>query len=355
MDSIKYIGMDVHKAMTVVAVLDAKGKLLMQSMIETKAETIRQFIQGLGGTLDVTLEESIYSAWLYDLLKPHVARVVVCDPRQNALLKSGNKSDRIDARKLADLLRAGLLKAVYHGNDSVRALKELAGSYGSLVRDTTRVMNRLKALYRGRGIECAGRQVYGKLYRGDWLERLRERGVRQRAELLYQQLDVLQVLRRQARQALLVESRQHGAQKLLRSIPGLGPVRVALLMARMQTPHRFRGKRQLWAYAGLALVSRASGEYRLVEGQIERSGKAVLIRGLNPNHNPELKEIFKGAATATSARPGPLREFYLRKIAQGMKPERARLTLARKIAAITLTLWKKGERFDAAQLKLQAA
>ncbi len=81
----------------------------------------------------------------------------------------------------------------------------------------------------------------------------------------------------------------------------------------------------------------------------------MLIRGLNPNHNRGLKEIFKGAATAASVRPGPLREFYLRKIAQGMKPERARLTLARKIAAITLTLWEAGERFDAAQLKLQAA
>ncbi len=123
----------------------------------------------------------------------------------------------------------------------------------------------------------------------------------------------------------------------------------------MQTPHRFRGKRQLWGYAGLALVTRSSADYRVVNGQLERSRKAVFIVGLNANHNHDLKGIFKGAATTASVRPGPFREFYASKLAQGMKPELARLTLARKIAAITLTVWKKGERFDAEHLKAQAA
>jgi transposase len=79
-------------------------------------------------TLWVTFEEGTSAAWLYDLLKPYVAKVVVCDPRKNALLKAGNKNDRIDARKLADLLRAGLLSPVYHGESGVRLLKELARS-----------------------------------------------------------------------------------------------------------------------------------------------------------------------------------------------------------------------------------
>jgi len=109
MDSTKYIGMDVHKEATTIAVMNAAGKLVMESIVETKAATIVQFIEGLRGELYVTFEESTWAAWLYDLLKPHVTKVVVCNPRKNALLKSGNKNDRIDARKLAELLRAGLL------------------------------------------------------------------------------------------------------------------------------------------------------------------------------------------------------------------------------------------------------
>ena len=96
----------------------------MESILETKAATILQFIQGLRGSLYVTFEEGTCAAWLYDLLKRHITKVLVCNPRKNALLKAGNKNDRIDARKLADLLRTGLLSAVYHGEMGVRTLKE---------------------------------------------------------------------------------------------------------------------------------------------------------------------------------------------------------------------------------------
>ena len=117
----------------------------------------------------------------------------------------------------------------------------------------------------------------------------------------------------------------------------------ALLIGRVQTPHRFRTKRQFWTYCGLALETRDSGEYRVVNGQVERKRKPVLIRGLNWNHNHELKNLFKAAATTASVREGVFREFYLGLLAKGMRPEMARLTLARKIAAIALKIWKKGE------------
>ena len=134
MDCKKYIGMDVHQATISIAVMDEAGKVVMDSVIETKSRTILEFIQGLRGTLWVTFEEGPSAAWLYDLLKPHVAKVVVCDPRKNALLKAGNKNDRIDARKLADLLRVGLLSPVYHGESGVGTLKELARSYLTITR-----------------------------------------------------------------------------------------------------------------------------------------------------------------------------------------------------------------------------
>ena len=141
MHSKKYIGMDVHQATISVAVRDSSGKLIMESIIETKAATILEFIRGLDGSLSVTFEEGTGASWLYDLLKPHVAELIVCDPRKNALLKGGNKNDKVDARKLSELLRAGLLSPVYHGERSVRTLKELARSYLTLTKDLTRVMN----------------------------------------------------------------------------------------------------------------------------------------------------------------------------------------------------------------------
>ena len=165
MDSAKYIGMDVHKETISIAVLNASGKVVMESVIETKSLTIIQFVQGLRGDLHVTLEEGTWAAWLYDLLRPHVTEVVVCDPRKNALLKTGNKSDRIDARKLAELLRSDLLRPVYHGEHGVRALKELARSYLTISGDLARVMTRLKALYRSWAIPCAGKQVYAPRHR----------------------------------------------------------------------------------------------------------------------------------------------------------------------------------------------
>ena len=342
MNDAKYIGLDVHQATISAAVRDSAGKLVMEAILETKAETILQFVRGLRGSLHVTLEEGTCAAWLHDLLKPHVTQVLVCDPRKNALLKSGNKNDRIDARKLADLLRTGLLSPVYHGEAGVRKLKELARSYLAITRDLTRVMSRLKALYRSWAIPCAGEQVYAPRHRAEWLAKITEPGVRRRAELYYQQFDALAALRQEARRELLAESRKHSAVKLLRQIPSIGPIRAALLVALIQTPYRFRTKRQLWAYIGLALKTYTSGEYRFVGGQLQRSKKVLAIRGLNRNHNHDLKNIFKGAATRAASTAGPFQDFYQACVSRGMKPHLARLTLARKIAAITLLVWKKG-------------
>ncbi len=172
MNSSKYVAMDVHTATISVAVRDAAGKLIMESVIETKSSTILQFIQGLRGDLYVTFEEGTWAAWLYDLLRPHVTNIVVCDPRRNALLNEGSKSDRIDARKLSELLRANLLRSVYHGENGLRTVKELSRAYLTIGKDLTRVMNRVKAIYRGWGIPCAGKSVYHPRHREEWLRKI---------------------------------------------------------------------------------------------------------------------------------------------------------------------------------------
>jgi transposase len=347
MTSTKYIGMDVHKESISIAVMNSVGKVVMECVIETKASTVLQFIDGLRGDLHVTLEEGTWAAWLYDLLKPHVTEVVVCNPRKAALLKDGSKSDRIDAHKLAELLYMKRIKSVYHGEHGLRTLKELARSYLTIVKDLTRVMNRLKALYRSWGIPCAGNEVYAPRHRAEWLAKISEAGVQRRAEYYYQQLDILRLLRQEVRRDLLLEAKKHKAWKLLRQIPGIGLIRAAVLIALMQTPHRFRTKRQLWTYSGLGLETHDSAQYRADEGQLQRSRKPATVRGLNKDHNHDLKDIFKGAATRVSGSRGPLRDFYENLLAKGRKPTMARL--------ITLIVWKKEVRFDANYLKPQAA
>ena len=213
--STKYIGLDVHKESISIAVRNAAGKIVMEGVIETKANMILQFVDGLRGDVHVTFEEGTWAAWLYDLLKPRVTRLLVCDPRRNALLQEGNQNDRVDARKLAELLQNNQLCSVYHGNHGLRTVKELMRSYLTITKDLSRVMTRVKAIYRSWAIPCSGKQVYASRHRAEWLGKIHEPGVRRRAELYYQQLDALRVLRQEARRELLSESKKHKAWKQL--------------------------------------------------------------------------------------------------------------------------------------------
>jgi transposase len=215
-------------------------------------------------------------------------------------------------------------------------------------------MQRLKALFRARGIRAPGQRIYHPSGRDQWLARLWERGARFRAAALYRELDVVRELRPQAKAAMVAEARRDPAWAVLTSLPFFGPVRVARLLATMQTPWRFRTKRNLWAYSGLAVVTKTTAEYGWEGGRPVRRRRAPLTRGLNRNHNRVLKDVFKGAATAAKAQPGPLQDWYRARLAGGMPEALASVTLARKVAAIALRLWKTGERYDAAQLTQQA-
>ena len=180
-----------------------------------------------------------------------------------------------------------------------------------------------------------------------WLTRLEHRGLQHRAELLCRQLFALDDLRDEAKRALLVEGRRHQACRLLETVPGIGPIRAAQFVAVVQTPHRFRTKRQLWKYAGLAVVNRTSDDYEVKDGTVHRKTRSS-PRGLNRNYNRMLKNVLKGAGFDVSCRgQTSFKEQYLGLVASGTKPEMARLTLARKIGAIGLAIWKKGERYDA--------
>ena len=351
MNQIKYIGMDVHMTSTVIAILDSNGKALTEAIIETKASTIQDFFKGQRGALHVTLEEGTQAEWLYDLIRPYVTQAIVCNPRK--INKNDNKADKIDAKRLAELLRTNALTAVYHGEHSTQGIKELVRSYIAIVHDSTRIKNRLKALFRARGIACKGTSLYSKEDRDHWRNQIDNHSRRLRINQLWKQLDYLTELSEEAKEDLIQEASKHAAVKILRSVPGIGPLRSAIILGIALTPHRFRTIKQFWNYCGLAVRTKISSEYEVDQGRVRRSKKQPLVRGLNRNYSRPLKEVFKGAALSASI--GQWKEQFQAMVDEGIDPALARLTLARKISSITLAIWKKGERYNAKKLKLKHA
>jgi transposase len=350
--AIKYLALDVHQATIVASARDESGAIMLRATVRTEAKAIVNLVRALGPRVHVVFEEGTQAQWLHDLLQPVAERVVVCNVR--GCKGTGNKNDRVDGDRLSDDLRTGRLKTVYHGaSSSVLTLKELVRNYINLVEDSTRVMLRIKALFRARAIATAGKTVYSAQRRSQWLVLLKASGARQRAESLFAQLDNLLPLRRQAKASMMAEARRHPAWKILRSIPFLGPVRVAKIIAIVGSPHRFRGKRRFWPYIGLAVRTYSSADNEIVGKTIRRRRRPPLTRGLNQNYNRVLKDVFKGAANAAASSDGPLKDSYERSLARGVDEDLAKLTLTRKIAAVALRLWKKGELFDPTKLTTQ--
>lgn len=349
--AIHFVGLDVHQSTIVVSVRDESGKVVMNATVPTEEKAIVGLVQSAcWPRVHVAFEEGTQAQWLHDVLIEKVERVVVCNVRGKDSLR--NKDDRIDADGMSEKLRVGDLKPVFHGAPEILTLKELVRNYNNLIEDSTRVMLRIKAIYRARAIATPGVSVYRASQRKQWLAKL-EGGARVRAASLLTQLDALLELRPKAKAAMIVAARRQPGWKVLRSIPFLGAVRVAQLLAIMRTPFRFRTKRNLWPYAGLAVVKHSSANQVFKNGKLQPSKKAPMTRGLNRNHNPLLKAVFKGAATAAASASGPLGEYYKASVSRGVDKDLAKVTLARKIAAVALRLWKKGEVFDPKKLTMQ--
>jgi hypothetical protein len=154
-------------------------------------------------------------------------------------------------------------------------------------------------------------------------------------------------LREQSEAAVKKEGRRHGGYRILKSIPGIGPLRAAQLIGTMDTPNRFRTKRQLWKYIGLSVETKSSSDFiPMPDGRFIKK-KWTATRGLNRNCNRFLKYIFKSAARDAIATYASWKAYYDSLVQRGLEPEIARVTVARKIAAITLILWKKGQLYDA--------
>jgi transposase len=338
----RYIALDVHMQSCTMVVVGPSGRRLGSQVLETNGRALVSAIRAIPGRRHLCLEEGTQSAWLCELLGPHVTDVVVTVPAK----RRGAKDDLRDAWALAQDWRSGSLRAVvYKGSGRMRGLRDAVRGYTMLTGETVRVKNRIKALYRSRGVLTKDR-IYRPGERGHW-ERLLPESQRRLAALLGGQLDAMQRGRDEAESWLREEAKKQAVVKLLATAPGMGRIRTAQVVAIVVTPERFRTVRQFWNYCGLGIVTRSSSDW-VRQGDRWVRAQTVQTRGLNRNRHPLLKAVFKGAATTVIQQLAahPLHRDYQRMLEAGIKPNLAKLTLARRIAAAVLSMWKHGEVYD---------
>ncbi len=207
-----------------------------------------------------------------------------------------------------------------------------------LTRNVVRTKQQLKSLYRRRGVACINDEVYSQRHRKEWNAKLPQ-CVRPSAVILSEELDALRELQQTAEKQMFAAARKFPMWRTLQTAPGIGRKRSAQLLAIVVTPHRFRNKRRFWSYCGLAVVTRSSADWVQQANGRMVWGPVIQTRGLNKACNHQLKDVFKGAALSAK-RSGPMRDAYEHLLSAGTKPNLARLTIARKLAATVLAMWK---------------
>jgi transposase len=262
----RYIGLDAHSSSCTAAVVSPRGRRLQTQILETNARVLVSFLKTIPKPRHLCLEEGTHAGWLYEVLAPHVQEIVVAGVGGEK--SRGPKDDKRDAFALAEGLRIGAIKTrVYKGLGEFGRLRELSRAYSMVVSDSVRVQSRIKSLYRSRGIPTGGKEVYSPAAREKWLKKA-PANVRPLAGILYQELDAIRDLQKQAEKELLAEARKHRIYRILKSCPGMGPIRVAQMLPIVVTPYRFSSKRSFWNYAGMAIVMRSSSDWvRAADGR----------------------------------------------------------------------------------------
>jgi transposase len=347
----RFIGLDGHDTSCTFVVLDPKGQVKRKSVVETNGQALVEFVKTVPGRRYLCVEEGTQSQWFYEILSPHVHDIAIVQGRR----KPGPKNDERDALELAHRFRTNDLgPRIYKTPESLTALKDLVRTYEMINTDQARVKNRIKSFYRSRGVPYSKSGCPFCPKDSSKASRCTKPGFHQALAFLNKELRELVPIKAEAQKAMVAEARRHPVMRILKTVPGLGPVRSAELIAIVITPYRFRTSRQFWKYCGLAVVQRSSSDWvKQPNGQWLRA-PAIQTRGLNKDFNHMAKAIFKGAAMTviTGKKNNPLRQDYDRLLANGTKPNLARLTIARKIAAMVLSMWKNQEVYNTEKYRL---
>ena len=323
-----YIGLDAHMSTCSFCVMDRDGVIKDEVVLPTNGRMLVGYLENLPGPKKLTFEECELSRWLYSLFRDRVTELLVCNPVENISYKR-SKTDKLDARRLADLLRGGYLSPVYHDAGDREKLRDTVSAYLDLVQEGTRLKNRFKSLFRKSGIHIMGTDchedvsVIGRLPKD-----MQTIAASLRLVLLECQKQE-EALRRKIKEFcdLLPEA------GWIDSIPCLGSIRTAMIISQVIDPHRFENKYKFFSYCGLVRKTAQSG------------GKTYTSR---KNHgNTILKSVYYGAAHLTVTKEkSAFRLYYDRLRSEGRSDRQARQALARKIAAVSLAVWKHKRLFN---------
>lgn len=323
----KYIGLDAHSSTCSFCVMDETGKILDIAKIVTNGRLLVDYIRSVPGKLELTFEECELSSWLYEILKKEVKKVLVCNPVENKQYKKA-KTDKLDAMNLANLLRGNFLKEVYHNGSDKEKLRDLMSGYQSLIEDGVRVKNRYKSLFRKEGNRKLGRSMYGDESLLGGLERKDFKFIGK------QHFDLIEAMEK-SRIAYVKEiqklGKKHKGIKHLKMVSGIADINAAKIIAQVIDPHRFSTKYKYYSYCGLVRHRQISGEK--VYGDKRIWGNRVL------------KSVYKTAAETAIKGTSEFRQYYDHLRGKGISHKNAKNAVARKIAAVTLAILKKGEKY----------
>jgi len=279
------------------------------------------------------------SLWLCEVLGAAVDKLLVCDPRENALIgRSARKRDEWDVRALCRLFRLGELREVWHNPEAHRRALQLAAEhYLELRTEVIRRKNTLKAWYRRSGVMVSDTStVYSASGRQRWIKQLPEGIQRLSALGQYAVLDSLQGAQQQAWQQIKQLGEHCPEIARFGPMPGAGPVCTHLFSALVGDAGRFATKQKLWRYSKLAVTDRSSDGKPLGYQRLDRAGDSRL-KDLS-------YQIWKGAVTHG---PNELKDFYEQSLARTGSTRHARLNTQRKILQTLWSLWRHGATYNA--------
>jgi transposase len=317
--------------------------------IPTNATALRRALSKIRGRSRVVCESGPLAAWIKGVLQTQWREVVVCDRRRTRLAARGSsKSDRFDADALSECLRIGTVHPVFVPQGPEMELRRLAKHYTRMVAERRRVIQRLRALFLESGVRVPpNRRTPHRVP----MRRLAGTASKAIARAYVEQLECITAITSQARTLLLMAAAEFPAYELLQTVPYVGEIRAATLIACIGDPWRFASRREVWAYGGLGVIQRVSAEHRVLEnGQVIRNEKSYGVRLLRAAQ-PLLKKIFRDIALYASVGRRPFRKTYEAHIRRGKRPAIARLALARKIASVIMAVWRNQRAFSAVKFK----
>jgi transposase len=286
----------------------------------------------------LVMEAGPLSYWAAQIANDHVTKVIISDPRENALIyKSSQKWDKVDTKKLCRLLRLGELKEVYRPENDKRAIfKAAVQHYLDLRHQLIVLKQKIKAMFRQWGVvDVFTTSVYSGKGRDKFLELVNHRPIYLQLKRLYTLLDVTETMKQSAQKSMQSMGRSYPEIKEFEKIPGMGPIGAHTFDAFIQTPYRFAKRSQLWKYCRLGVTDRSS------------DGKPLGYKRLDKSGIGELKALTYRAFITAIKGDNEVKRFYLNSLQRTHDRKHARLNTQRKILSVMLSIWKKGTSYRA--------